>query len=222
MAGSWGSTVGPISRAAKSGSRYRGAVSDPIRPARPSDVAAIAQAMARAMVDDPIEKWTCACRDLERVVTAEFAELDRQALARGQLWAIDGVPGGAVWVAPGTVYDDDSMRAVVSPLLTSLGGDVARYDGFWAWVERHRPAEPHLYLDILAIDPTQQHRGAGGALLRHGLARADEMTVPTFLIAANAANVAWYLTSGFVIRALEPAAGGGPPVWFMERAPGSP
>jgi GNAT superfamily N-acetyltransferase len=44
-----------------------------------------------------------------------------------------------------------------------------------------KPGEPHLYLKIIAIDPSYQRKGVGSALLDTGLAVADRLNIKAYL-----------------------------------------
>lgn len=86
-------------------------------------------------------------------------------------------------------------------------------------IERHRPRDPHWYLDILGVDPAQARQGLGTALLQHGLARADEGGQPVFLDTLSQDNVAFYQRHGFEVSA-EVTLPDGLTVWCMLRRAG--
>jgi ribosomal protein S18 acetylase RimI-like enzyme len=91
-------------------------------------------------------------------------------------------------------------------------------DGF-AVLAEHHPQLPHWYLAFVGIEPSAQGRGAGGALLRPVLARADEDRTTCYLETPFPATLTFYRRLGFEVTAeLKPVAGA-PPVWTMTRSP---
>ncbi|HET6830553.1 MAG TPA: GNAT family N-acetyltransferase [Solirubrobacterales bacterium] len=77
-------------------------------------------------------------------------------------------------------------------------------------------SHPHHYLWFLAVDPAEQGRGAGRALLGDLHRRADADGLPTYLETGTMDNVAWYAACGY--RTLsELRLAGGEPLWRMER-----
>lgn len=76
---------------------------------------------------------------------------------------------------------------------------------------------PHLYLWLLAVDPTRQGTGIGSALLREGLARADAAGVPCILETGTERNVRFYQRHGFEVVREARCPFGGPHLWVMRR-----
>jgi ribosomal protein S18 acetylase RimI-like enzyme len=64
---------------------------------------------------------------------------------------------------------------------------------------RNRPSEPHLYLTILGVEPAQQGRHCGVALLDYLSEQAGlrQDLVGVYLETATAANVAYYTKAGY-------------------------
>src|SRR5699024_12766146 len=63
--------------------------------------------------------------------------------------------------------------------------------------EGARPDVPHLHLSSMAVLPGQRGRGAGGAMLTAGLARAEELRLPVHLEASTPASRRLYVRYGF-------------------------
>ncbi len=192
-----------------------------VRKATADEVVPIARLLSRAFATDPIELWCLACDDRSGLMVLEFLQLARELSAEGFLWVTDDLSAVAAWLPPGTGYSA-AIDAVVNPVLAALGGDPGRPVRFWEWVDGHRPATPHWYLDLVAVDSDRRRRGMGRLLLEHGLARTDELGQATFLVTANPLTVPWYERHGFVVCSEETAPDGGPHVWFMLRAPTVP
>ncbi|MDP2896761.1 MAG: GNAT family N-acetyltransferase [bacterium] len=77
--------------------------------------------------------------------------------------------------------------------------------------------EPHWYLLSLGVAPERQGQGLGGALLRHGLERAQAEGLPCYLETTNERNVPFYERHGFRFVAQGEVTDGGPHVWAMLR-----
>ncbi|MBF6560026.1 MAG: GNAT family N-acetyltransferase [Candidatus Binataceae bacterium] len=80
---------------------------------------------------------------------------------------------------------------------------------------KHRPAEPHIYLNVLGVDPSCQRRHFGRALLDYlrAAAAARPDLAGVYLETATAANVAYYTAAGY--RTLGEFAPLGVRMWRM-------
>jgi GNAT superfamily N-acetyltransferase len=80
--------------------------------------------------------------------------------------------------------------------------------------ESGHPAEEHIFVWWLAVDPAHQRTGAGRALLNRVFEDSEE--APVYLDTANPDNVPYYASLGFeeIGRAALPR---GAAMWFMRR-----
>jgi ribosomal protein S18 acetylase RimI-like enzyme len=132
----------------------------------------------------------------------------------------------AVWIPPGR---EISMGGMVRCGLLSVPFRVgfAAYGKFMAAnntmerIHRRRVREPHWYLLIVGVDPDVQGRGLGSALVREGLARADEEGRPVYLETSEKRNLGFYERHGFVVLDSATLGRGGPTAWAMRRDPGA-
>jgi len=181
------------------------------------EVVTVMDLLTRAFAEEPIEQWCLECDDLFTVIGIEFAETVGQLAAAGALWVTEDRLGAAAFIPPGFAYDDEAIDAAVSEALAAYGGWPERRIAFWKWVEEHRPATPHYYLDVVGVDPSRRRTGHGSLLLAEGLAHVDREGAAAFLITSEASNAVWYARHGFVVRSEEQPPAGGPRVWFMDR-----
>ena len=80
----------------------------------------------------------------------------------------------------------------------------------------YHPTEPHWYLPMIGVDPSQQGRGIGSALLTHALAICDRDGLPAYLESSNPKNVPLYERHGFeVVGTIQ--AGSSPTIRAMLR-----
>lgn len=66
--------------------------------------------------------------------------------------------------------------------------------------ERHRPREPHYYLENVAVDPRFQRRGIGTILVDYLTNLADEGQAPIYLCTSNPDHPPYYEKFGFRIE----------------------
>src|SRR5438874_2604894 len=78
---------------------------------------------------------------------------------------------------------------------------------------------PHWYLAGIGVDPPEQRRGVGAALLAPGLEGAAREHVPCVLLTNNDANLPFYREHGFEVVREGETPSGGPHAWAMVRPP---
>jgi ribosomal protein S18 acetylase RimI-like enzyme len=136
------------------------------------------------------------------------------ALDRGSAFAAPGFAGVALWLPPGVGADEAVLGAGMERHVPA-----ARQETMSAMMEemgRVHPEEPHWYLPLIGVDPSQQGRGVGSLLLRHALARVDRDRLPAYLESTNPANVSLYERHGFrVVGKIQ--HGDAPPMFPMLR-----
>jgi GNAT superfamily N-acetyltransferase len=127
----------------------------------------------------------------------------------------------ALWIPPGEpeLSREDEQR--VEPLLRERVG--AHADAVLELLDRfeaHHPRDqPHFYLSLLGTHPEHRGQGKGMGLLAATLAAIDELSVPAYLESSNPGNDQRYERLGFAQIDEFAAAGGGPTIACMWRAP---
>jgi GNAT superfamily N-acetyltransferase len=141
-----------------------------------------------------------------------FEALVRYDCLFGHVDYLDNFSAVATWMPPGAAGETPER-------LTAAGfGDLPdevpldRLDAFFAAIaplHEQAVSEPHWYLRLLGVDPAQQGGGLGGALLRHGLRRANTEGRPCYLETFNESNLPFYTRHGFEVVAdiVEPNSG---------------
>lgn len=188
-----------------------------IARATPDRLGALAGVLGRAFIAEPMIQWPLHGEGTPASVTAMFHILYEGPITKGIVWEAGEAEGVAVWVPPGEageVLDAHEGRDRYGGLVPDGG---ARYEAMWAWLEGKVPEEPLWYLDAIAVDPPRQRTGVGSALVRHGLALAEDDGVGAFLETSQPTNVGYYERFGFRVTDEGDAPGGGPHVWFMRR-----
>jgi ribosomal protein S18 acetylase RimI-like enzyme len=191
-------------------------VSPRIEPAGRDRIDALAAVYARAFLDDPIVRWPLPdTPDVHDRIQQVFASIYFGIADDGVIWEAGDASGFAVWIPAGAADDMFESDAAVQRSLAPLTADDGeRYRVLWDWIEARVPTDV-WYLDAIAVEPSRQGQGVGGALMRHGLDAAAGAGVDAFLETALARNVRYYERFGFrVVDEGEPEPGG-PHVWFM-------
>lgn len=121
----------------------------------------------------------------------------------------------ALWLPPGAGPDEDALGGVIAE-----GVDGLRQEEIFAFFEQVKASHPgvaHWYLPVIGVDPMQQGRGYGSALLEHGLAICDRSHIAAYLEATKPANIPFYKRFGFeVVKTIQ--VGSSPPLTPMFRA----
>ncbi|WP_073946794.1 GNAT family N-acetyltransferase [Streptomyces kebangsaanensis] len=127
----------------------------------------------------------------------------------------------AVWTTPATA-DAVAVFAEIGPEPDDIAGDRAPFATRAEEVMRpHRPTEPCWFLATVGVDPDQQGRGLGRAVILPGVEAVERAGVPAFLEISAKRNVRFYQGLGFEVTADYALPDGAPRTWAMTRRPGS-
>lgn len=166
-----------------------------VRPSMPSEFDAVLPVCVEAFADEAVSAWVEPEPGLRQERTRElFTSSLRAAVDAGQL-LVAFLPGGeaiaaSIWAdlpgAPPEPELPDDDRTVSRRLADVLSATSARH-----------PDVPHVYLSAMAALPRRRGLGAGAALLRHGLGRAQDLGLPVYLEASTPRNRRLYARHGF-------------------------
>jgi ribosomal protein S18 acetylase RimI-like enzyme len=170
-----------------------------------------------AFVADPLARFLW--RDPEQYLTnfpAFMKALGTSSIADGNVHYVEGYLGAALWLPPDVHLDMDPLGAILQR--TAAPG--AQEDMFATLEQmgRYHPSEPHWYLPTIGIDPTQQGKGYGSALLSHALIACDRDRKLAYLEASNTKNIPLYQRYGFELLGTI-KVGTAPSVFPMLRKP---
>jgi ribosomal protein S18 acetylase RimI-like enzyme len=189
---------------------------------------AAAAILGRAFVDDPLLSAIVGPTPDAAVRTRRMTRLFRVILAEncraGQpvIGVLDEGRVAAAAILEQVARPDSSAATVLHglfrlpDLIAALGfGGVGRAITALDTLLKHRPAEPHIYLNVLGVDPSCQRRHFGRAILNY--LRAEAAARPdlagVYLETATEANVAYYTSAGY--RTLGEFAPLGVRMWRM-------
>jgi ribosomal protein S18 acetylase RimI-like enzyme len=191
-----------------------------------ADALEAAEVLARAFHDDPTFSWMLPVEDTRnrRLRRYFVTELRHESLRHGAVEvACDSgrIAGVAVWFPPGTW--SGTQAGALPGYLRAFGRRLDACARYASVAFRTHPHEqPHWYLAIIGVDPSQKGRGVGAALLRSRLARCDKEGMAAYLESSNPQNVPLYEHFGFQVTGELDLPKGAPTVTTMWRSARSP
>jgi ribosomal protein S18 acetylase RimI-like enzyme len=191
-----------------------------IIPATTADHSVLVVALANAFEADPVVNWVLR-KDERRRRGLEC--LYETALSTyhplGMVFTTADKHGAALWAPPGKWQLGLLRQILLIPTMVTVGGigRIGVCAAALGAMDRMHPTAPHLYLYQLGVDPAFQGRGHGAALVRHGLAFADERHLPAYLETGNDKNLGFYRHLGFEVTDTITIGIGAPPLWLMWR-----
>jgi ribosomal protein S18 acetylase RimI-like enzyme len=182
-----------------------------------ADQASAVAAVVLAFGADPAARWTWPDPQQYLMHFPGFVQaLGGNAFAHGGAYRVDGYAGVALWLPPDVRPDEDALVA----LLQRTGSASIQKDLFAVFeqMERYHPRDPHWYLPFIGVDPSQQGKGYGSALMKHTLDACDRDHAPAYLESSNPKNIPLYERHGFELLGTI-QVGTSPPIFPMLRKP---
>jgi len=189
--------------------------SSTVKEMTPDDVPLASDIIALAFAADPVTRWTWPD---PRIYLAAMPRLVRafagKAFDCGSAYCVGEFAGAALWLPPGLEPDREVMGELMQSTLTP--SQLERALALFQQMAAYHPHEPHWYLPLIGVDPAQQGKGFGDALMVHALARIDREGVAAYLESTNPRNISLYRRHGFEPLG-EIRAGESPPLVPMLR-----
>lgn len=168
----------------------------PVRALNAREADRAATLITLSFVADPPSRWLWPDRAQFLHAFPRFVHaFGGGAFEAGAAHATADFNGVALWLPPGASSDD----AALEQLFNETVSDELKTDVFLLFEQMaaYHPSEPHWHLPLIGVDPAFQHRGIGGALLRHALEKCDRDGLPAYLEATSRRNAALYARHGF-------------------------
>ena len=188
-----------------------------IKTVATSDEASVVATVVLAFSADPAARWTWPDPQQYLMHFPSFVKaLGGNAFEKGGAYSVDRHAGAALWLPPGVGPDEDALM----PLLQRTGSAAVQKDllSVFEQMERYHPQDPHWYLPFIGIDPSQQGKGYGAALMQHALDACDRDHAPAYLESSNPRNIPLYERHGFELLGTI-QVGTSPPIFPMLRKP---
>jgi len=162
-------------------------------------------------------------RGLRIFCRATVSEIGAGAVVHGARDGSGRLVGVAAFVRPGgwPLSIPSQLRQLRAGLVAMVPRPRALIDGtrYLFAIERVHPKDEMWYLALLAVDPSVQRGGIGGALQMQVYPQADEEGLDSYLETQKEANLAYYRRFGYEVeKELRPVKKG-PPLWTLRRLP---
>jgi ribosomal protein S18 acetylase RimI-like enzyme len=171
--------------------------------------------MILAFSADPAVRWMYP--DPYRYLThfPRFAQaFGSPAFAQDTAYYIDSYAGAALWFPPGIQPDENLVIEVIQE--TTSESQQADLFAVLEQMGHHHPNQPHWYLSMIVVEPSQQGKGYGSALMQPVLMQCNRDGIPAYLESSNPTNIPFYERHGFeVIGTIQ--TGTLPPIFPMMR-----
>ncbi len=141
-----------------------------------------------------------------------------KAFEHGTAYFTDQQIGAALWFPPGVEPDEEPLINLIQHSIAE-----AKHPELFAVLEQmghYHPDEPHWYLPMLGVEPTQQGKGHGSALLLQQLRQCDRENQLAYLESSSPKNIPLYERHGFKLLGII-REGTFPPIFPMLRYPKS-
>jgi ribosomal protein S18 acetylase RimI-like enzyme len=143
-------------------------------------------------------------------------EFAGKAFEQCSAYYIDGYLGAALWLPPDVHPDETALAALLQRTIPEKNQQ--EIFAFIEQMDRSHPSEPHWYLPMIGVDPAQQGKGYGSALLKHALERCDGEGKLAYLEASSPKSIPLYQRHGFeLVSTIQ--VGSSPPLFPMVRKP---
>ncbi|MDQ8726613.1 N-acetyltransferase [Bradyrhizobium sp. LHD-71] len=162
----------------------------------PADEPLASDIMLLAFAADPATRWTWPRSDVYLATMPRLVHaFGGKAFTCGGAHCVGDGAGAALWLPPGVEPDQDGLAEVMQSSLspTQLESALALFQQMAAY----HPHEPHWYLPLIGVDPAQQGKGFGDALMSYALERCDRDRAPAYLESSNPRNIPLYRRHGF-------------------------
>ncbi|MEI6251323.1 MAG: GNAT family N-acetyltransferase [Mycobacteriaceae bacterium] len=196
-----------------------------VRPARRTDVPALAQVLGRAFREDPVMAWLQPDAGKRSAALPGFfgAVTRHHFLAGGGVEVAgsdSGVGAAALWDPPGHWGQQPREQIAMLPaVVRAFRGRLGVARALGDQMKAAHPEEPHWYLAMIGSDTAVRGGGYGNALMRSRLDRCDAEGAPAYLESSNPDNIGYYMRFGFEVTGEIVIPGGGPSLWPMWRRP---
>ncbi|MFI9151912.1 GNAT family N-acetyltransferase [Streptomyces sp. NPDC053367] len=193
-----------------------------IRVAGEGDREAVVELLDRAFQDDPVSGWVFPGEAYRRAthhrLMGAFTDI---VLADGWIDLTEDGAACALWLSvPAGAHEEDGEEDGFAQLREAVDPENERVELIGRLTAGVHPSgRAHAYLWMIGVDPAQQGRGLGTALVEHVLERCDRDGRPAYLEASNARSRALYERLGFEVLGDPLTLPDGPRMWPMWREP---
>lgn len=153
--------------------------------------------VASAFSADPLMRWFFPeAEDYFNAATGDFYDaFGGGAITAGTAYRTQGFEGVALWYPPGAGPDEERLiNSMATTVRSSIHEDCL---GLTEGMDKYHPKEECWYLAVLGVDHAYQGYGHGARLLKHTLAKLDDLGAAAYLESSNPLNISLYKRHGF-------------------------
>jgi GNAT superfamily N-acetyltransferase len=160
------------------------------------DSASVIATLVTAFVDDPFIRWMFPKPETYLgAFPGVLKYFAGAAFENRTAYRAQECKGAALWLPPGVSPDEEGLGQVLKDHV-----DAERQERVFAVMEQvgaGHPEEAHWYLPAMGVDPKEQGKGFGAALLGESLGMCDTSCRLAYLESTNPRNVPFYQRHGF-------------------------
>jgi GNAT superfamily N-acetyltransferase len=189
------------------------------RKATLDEAGALADVLALALFDDPVNLW--AFPDAKRrgeILPAFMRVFVDASLRQGETYTMDDLSAASLWFPPGWEMNEPDAQAFEDAIRAASGEYAESETTIFGLMERVHPRTPHFYLAFVGTRPDRQGKGIGSLLMKAVLDRCDGERAPAYLEASAERNRRLYGRLGFEVQSSIDLPDG-PSLWGMWREP---
>jgi GNAT superfamily N-acetyltransferase len=173
--------------------------------------------LANAFVTNPLHLSAFGAGRLDQSRLFFRIGLRHMFIGQGFVALVDGAVGGYMHFnpAPDCLPLPEEIPLAAATTLRPLGEaipKVIRWYSRWCHLD---PAEPHVHLGPIGVDPRRQRQGIGSALMARYIEHLDQEKTAGYLETDLPENVEFYKKFGFIVKHEEEIIG--TPTWTMWR-----
>ena len=128
--------------------------------------------VVRAFSADPAARWLYPDWNPYGVNFPNFVKaFGGKAFEHRSAYTMDDYSGAALWLPPGVTPDDEALAGLIQRSVPEHR--LEEVFAVFQQMDDYHPNEPHWYLPLIGVDPAQQSRGYGSALIEHALIQCD-------------------------------------------------
>jgi len=188
-----------------------------IKPVTAADERAAIDVVVRAFSADPAARWLYPDSNQYSVNFPNFVKtFGGKAFEHRSAYTMDDYSGAALWLPPGVDPDDEALAGLIQRSVPEHR--LEEVFAVFQQMDDYHPNEPHWYLPLIGVDPAQQSRGYGSALIEHALIQCDRDQKLAYLESSNPKNISLHKRHGFELLGTI-RVGASPPICPMLRKP---
>jgi ribosomal protein S18 acetylase RimI-like enzyme len=182
-----------------------------------ADEDAAIDVVVRAFSADPAARWLYPDSNQYSVNFPTFVKaFGGKAFEHGSAYTIDDYRGAALWLPPDVHADEEALAGLIQRSVPEHRQE--EVFAVFQQMDDYHPNEPHWYLPLIGVDPAQQSRGYGSALIEHALIQCDRDQKLAYLESSNPKNISLHERHGFELLGTI-RVGASPPICPMLRKP---